>query len=146
MATALAGVAAKLEQLPAEIIRAATDRFEEIAKEAAGKVVGGGGVMRMHARGGRIAVKMGTVAEISGDSAVIRGTPTAQWTWIETGTKPHRVGRRRSFLSAPGYSHPVRGPVRHPGSTGRRAWTSAVTTFRSEFAELAIDELRKAVG
>jgi hypothetical protein len=143
--------AARLSGVEQAILTEAADRFDVIAKDSASRVVGGGATMRLHGRGGRrVPVKLGTKSNISGESLFVNGTPLAQWVWIEEGTKPHSVGRGRrgapSFLKAPSYGHPIRGPIEHHGSTGARAWTRAVDEFRSEYPDIVIDKVRKALS
>jgi hypothetical protein len=142
--------AARLSGVGKAILEAAAERFDVIATEAAARVVGNGGTMRIHGRGGRrSAVRMATRSEISGDALIVNGTPAGPWVWIQSGTRPHEIGKPGrggpTFLKASAYAHPVRGPVMHHGSTGRRAWTRAVETFRDEYPELVAEEVRKAV-
>lgn len=151
MATTLSGVAARIADLPFAITEAATVRFDEIAKEAASRVVGGGATMRLHGRRGRrVPIKLGTRSNRSGDSVYINGTPAGPWVWIESGTQPHEIGRRyrgkATFLKGPAYAHPIKGPVMHHGATGRRAWTIAVSTFQDEFRDLAVKQVRGAIS
>lgn len=146
MPTSLTGIAAKLERLPADIVEAATKRFDEIATASAGRVVGHGGTMMMHTGRGRRATKLGTKPSGSGETVVIHAVPGGAWRWIEDGTRGHRIGSRKRFLKGAGFPHPVRGPVRHPGSRGARAWSRAVDEFRGEFPDVAITELRKVTG
>ena len=146
VANKLTGVAAALEQLPIEVVERAVERFDILAKESASRVVGGGATMRMHTRRGRVGVPLSTKSNMSGGSAYINGVPAAQWRWIEDGTKPHAVGRRGDFLKGPGYGHPMRAPIGHPGSRGPHAWTRAVEEFRAEFPDIAIEILKEVTG
>ena len=142
--------AARLTGVEQKILEEAADRFDVIATEAAGRVVGGGGTMRIHGRGGRrSAVKLTTRNNISGDAVYINGTPAGPWRWIESGTRSHEIGRPRGgeavFLKGPSYGHPIKGPIMHHGSTGRRAWTRAIDVFRDEYPDVVIDVVRKAL-
>lgn len=149
MSTPLTGVAARIAKLPFDITEAAVTRFDEVAKESASRVVGAGATMRLHGRRGRrVPVKLRTRSNRSGDSVYINGSPAGPWVWIESGTKPHEIGRRRrgvTYLKGPRYAHPIKGPIIHPGSTGRRAWTIAVSTFQDEFRDLAVTQLKGAL-
>src|SRR5262245_41309511 len=155
MPSKLVGVAARLGNLPQGTVTEAVARFDILARESAARVVGNGGVMRMHTRGGkRPAIELRTELQRSGnfgDSAFafVEGLPRAQWRWIEDGTQPHAVGFRRggrsTYLKAPNYGHPIRGPISHPGSTGAGAWTRALTEFGKEFPEVVIKNLREAM-
>jgi hypothetical protein len=149
VASALTGVAARIADLPFAITEAAVVRFDEVAKASASRVVGGGATMRLHGRRGRrVPVKLGTRWNRSGDSVFINGTPAGPWVWIESGTEPHEQGRpfrrRVTFLKGPSYDHPIAGPIMHLGSTGRRAWTIAVSEFQSEFRDLAVAQVKEA--
>lgn len=142
--------AARLSGVDRKILEQAADRFDEVAREAAARVVGYGGVMHLHGRRGRrIPVKMTTKSKVGNEVLFIDGVPKGIWIWLEDGTKAHRIpkGRRRKpkFLKAPSYGHPVRGPIMHPGSTGRRAWTRAVETFRTEYHDIVVEHVRKAL-
>jgi hypothetical protein len=138
--------AARLSGVEERILREAADRFEDIAKASVGRAVGGGGVWMLHGRGGRRRpVKMGTKSTMGKSVLFVEGTPRAQWTWLEEGTKPHMVGRRTRFLKGAGYAHPVRGPVRHPGSKGKRTWTQTVETFRKEYQGIVTTQVGKAL-
>jgi hypothetical protein len=139
--------AARLSGVERQIIQEAADRFEDIAKASVGRAVGGGGVWMLHGRGGRRrSVTMGTKATMGNSVVFIEGTPRAQWTWLEEGTKPHRVGRRTTFLKGAGYGHPVRGPIRHPGARGKRTWTQTVDTFRREYPDIVTTQVKKALS
>lgn len=138
--------AARLSGVEERILTEAADRFDVLAKEAASRAVGGGYVMLIHGRRNRrTPVKMGTRSNVSGGSVFVVGSPRGPWVWIESGTKAHRIpkGRRRTFLKAPGYDHPVRS-VQHLGATGKRAWTRAEEQFRTEYPDIVVSEVRKA--
>jgi hypothetical protein len=140
--------AARLSGVEEAILREAADRFDIIAKESVARVIGGGSVMLLHTRRGRRPVPMKTKATMGHSVLFIEGTPRAQWTWIEEGTKPHRIpkGRRKTFLKGPSYAHPIRGPIMHHGSRGARAWTRAVDTFRGEYPDIVTTQVKKALN
>ena len=139
--------AARLSGVEQKILTEAADRFEDIAKASASRVVGGGAVMNLHGRGGsRRGVQLTTKSNISGESLYVNGIPTGMWVWIEDGTGPHRIGNKRRFLKGSGYSHPVRGPIRHPGARGQHAWTRAVDEFRGEYRDIVVDQVKKALS
>lgn len=144
----LKGVAAKLEQLPRTIVEEAVKRFDEAAKAAAARALHGSTTMNLHTRKGRRPVKMGTKSNLTGSGAhvtvFINGTPSAQWRWLEDGTKGHQEGKGRT-LAAPSYSHPIKGPISHPGSKGQKVWTRAINDFNKDVHEIAATNLRKAL-
>ena len=142
-------IAARFSGVEKSILEAAADRFDIIATEAAARVVGNGGAMRMHGRNKkRPTVKMGTRSKVLGDgSMIVDGTPKGPWVWIESGTRAHEIGRPRGgeavFLKGPSYGHPIKGPITHHGSTGRRAWTRAIETFRDEYPDIVISKVKE---
>jgi hypothetical protein len=147
----LTGVAAALTRLPREVLVDAVLEFDKIAQRSAARVVGNGGTMRIHGRRGkRYPAKMATKARTSGTGAsmtvFIAGVPKGPWVWIESGTKPHDIGRKGRYLKAPGADHPVMGPIVHPGTRGQQAWTRAVLEFRRDFPDIAVKKLREAVN
>jgi len=153
MPSKLAGVAARLGQLPQGTVTEAVARFDVIARESAARVVGNGGVMKMHLRGNRrLGVQLTTNVQRTGSSgdsafAFVEGLPRALWHWIELGTAGHAIGTRpRTFLKAPSYGHPIRGPIGHPGATGAGAWTRALADFGKEFPDVVIKNLREAMS
>ena len=63
----------------------------------------------------------------------------------ERNTRSGRSRQTARFLKGSGYSHPIRAPLHHPGSPGKRVWTRSIDTFRNENLDYAITDLRKAV-
>jgi len=147
---ALTAITAAVKGMRRELVLEAAARFDELATASAARVVGNGGTMRMHTRKGRRPVKMATkVAKVYDRdvtvTAVVVGNPKAMWVWIEDGTRAHDIGRGR-VLSAPGYPHPVKGPIHHPGSRGQKAWSRAVNEFKVEYPKLALNKVKKKVS
>lgn len=154
-ASALSTAAERIIQAQVDLVRIAAKRFDEIARESAGRALGGTPVMYVHARRGRRpAIKFRTVARINrtagGAEALLRGVPVGPWVWLESGTGPHQIGvrmrgrgrnRRRSRLNIDGGW--VTGPVHHPGAPGKLAWSRAVDIFAGEYRGLALRALRK---
>lgn len=145
----LKGVAARLEQLPRVVIDDALEAFADIVRAEVTKAIGSD-TMRLHVRGGRrVPVRIEVTGTVRGSGAsvdaFVNGKPAGIWVWLEDGTKAHLEGKGRT-LAAPSYDHPVKGPIRHPGSTGKRVWSKAVAEFRTQFPDIAIADLRKAVG
>jgi hypothetical protein len=151
VAKSLTGVAAALTRLPREVLVDAVLGFDKIAQRSAARVVGNGGTMRIHGRRGkRYPARMATKARTSGSGAsmtvFIDGVPKGPWVWIESGTKPHDIGRKGRYLKAPTAKHPIMGPIHHPGTRGHQAWTRAVTEFRHNFPDIAAISLKKAAN
>lgn len=69
----------------------------------------------------------------------IKGTPTGPWVWMDSGTAPHPIRRRR------------RGPmakmtVDHPGTRpGRRAWRKVRSRAAGEMRDLIAGELAEGL-
>ena len=57
--------------------------------------------------------------------------PVGVWVFGERGAGPHLIGAKGRFVKGPGYAHPVRGPVKHPGSTGKGAIKYAFKRVRT---------------
>jgi hypothetical protein len=123
-------------------------RFDDIVKAALVRDIGST-TMMIHTGRGRRPVHLTTVSNVTGAgetvSLFVNGKPSGVWVWLEAGTGAHREGARVAFMKAQGYPHPVRGPVRHPGSRGKQTWSRAVDDLRRELPELGIDVLRKAI-
>lgn len=143
--------AAALSGVERKILDEAADRFQQIARESAARVVGYGGTMHVHGRGGRRRpVKLTTTAKPGHSAVFIEGVPAGMWRWIEDGTQPHQIPKRVSkkkprFLKGDSYGHPIRGPIMHPGSRGQNAWTKAVNTFRAEYPDIVTAQVKKAL-
>lgn len=136
------------------MVEEAAQRFDEIARDEASRIVGSGGRMRK----GKRTIQLGTRTKITnvgaGARAVVRGTPSGPWVWIEDGTEAHLIGavgkrgRRRGkrFLSWPGAPHPLAAPVEHPGAKGQHTWTRAVDTFDHELRARADKIVGRAIN
>lgn len=69
----------------------------------------------------------------------IQGVSPAGWVWATTGTRPHKIRRRK------------RGPMRtmvvqHPGTTGRGAWYRVIARCETVIPELFRDAMSDAVN
>jgi hypothetical protein len=74
-----------------------------------------------------------------GGTVTVTGTPAGPWRWIETGTKPHTIPRRR------------RGPksrlrVHHPGTRGKHAWSTTVEAAPELLRAAALDVIVAEIG
>lgn len=150
MVAKLDKLAVEVGNAPREVIAAAAERFDEIARQH-------GGVMTIHGAHGRrsrvqLATKVVVVDTFAGRSvAVVKGSPAGPWLWLENGTKPHDIGRRRRdgtvvYLHGSNYAHPIAGPILHLGATAKATWTEAVAEFQGEFPDLAIRSMRGFVS
>lgn len=73
-----------------------------------------------------------------GATCRIQGVSPAGWVWVNTGTKPHRIRRRK------------RGPKRkltvpHPGTRGKGAWRAVAERIARITPEIVADEMAQAV-
>lgn len=159
MASTLDSVAEGFTRLPREIVERAAARFDELAAESAAQRVGGGGTMNLHTAKGRRPVKLRTISRITrgavGTTALVRGKPVGNWSWLEDGTTAHDVTRRKGksrkgggrprALFGPGLTHPFLGPAHHQGARGFRTWTSAVDEMDFEIDGLVDAEVREVI-
>lgn len=79
-----------------------------------------------------------TIRPVSnGSTCRIQGKPAGPWVWLDSGTSAHLIGvgrsraagrsrGKRGRIYSPDHEHPVIGPIIHPGSPGKQAWTRVV--------------------
>lgn len=143
-----------LDDAAATTVRLAAETFAELATASA-RSTPWARWARMGAEPERL-----TVTD-SGATLRVVGWPAGVWTWAEDGIHPHTIavrrgGRRRSssrrrrsstrppVLALEG-SHPVPGPVHHPGRPGgARAWSKACDQLDARLADLAEQALARA--
>jgi hypothetical protein len=135
------GLSKRLDNLPAEVADDAVRAFVVIAERNGGKMMRGKY---------QLTAKVKKRYDRPGSSWVLmEGVPSGFWTWKEFGTAAHEIrpkkrrrrrkGKRNFTVPGPmggGLSHPIFGPVIHPGTTGSRAWTKTAAQ-----ADEAIDLL-----
>jgi hypothetical protein len=73
-----------------------------------------------------------------GRGIVIQGTPAGPWIWVDSGTGPHLIRRRK------------RGPmrkmtVRHPGTRGKGAWLAVVKRSSDLVPRVFVDLVMEVV-
>ena len=146
---------AALDAVSAATMRRAGDRFDELARAEAARTP--------WARYGRMRTTLERFVATDTEATLrIVGSPAAIWAWAEKGIHPHliavrgkrRVRRRRSSsstgrpptldLRSGGGSHPVPGPVHHPGHRGFKAWSEAADRLGDELPDLVADALTAA--
>jgi hypothetical protein len=123
----------KLNRTGTLLPKATVDALRQAGKVSADIANVTGGRMRNMGRNG---VNLTATARIGNIEAVVRPRQPGPWRIAESGAGPHLIGisrratkrgrRRTGFVYAAGYSHPVRGPIAHPGAKGRRVWTRTV--------------------
>jgi len=92
----------------------------------------------------RRAMRMRTIDDIrdtaTGANIRIQGVNVAAWVWMNTGTAPHQIRRRK------------RGPkakmtVQHPGTGGKGAWREVAKRIETVvIPQVLRDQLAQAVG
>jgi hypothetical protein len=122
----LTALAARIRDTPRTAVAAAAAAVREEALTNARAAAGGDLAITGKHRPIPLDVTVTDMPQPDGARAHLAGTPAGPWRWIETGTRPHTIPRRR------------RGPksrlrVRHPGTRGKHAWT----TTREAAPELA---------
>lgn len=66
------------------------------------------------------------VIDVGGATVEFRFTPAGVWKFGQTGAKPHVIASsKKQRIHAAGYAHPLRGPLHHPGTKGKRALDNA---------------------
>ncbi|HEY6416333.1 MAG TPA: hypothetical protein VIX41_08850 [Acidimicrobiales bacterium] len=135
--TNLHGLAIRIRAVPRSGMIAAAKTAKRIAAEEGTRA--GGPLVGKKRRGLKLRARddirpSGT----DGWSCRIQGVSPAGWVWVTTGTRPHKIRRRR------------RGPMRrmtvdHPGTGGRGAWWRVVARVEDVVPAIFVDEVRKAV-
>lgn len=115
----LTALAFRVREAPFKVVAAAGARVQEEALTNARAAAGGDLMLTGKKRRGiPLEVTMSDVSEPGGARVHLAGKPAGVWRWIETGTKPHTIHRRRKGnLSKPSVA------VHHPGTSGKHAWT-----------------------
>lgn len=72
----------------------------------------------------RLTIKTSTQGDQTVIGTVTAGKPRGPWNWLEKGTKPHLIGRRR-----------------HPGMKGKRTWSRPAVVALDSQARRARREL-----
>lgn len=116
----LTALAARIRDSPRPAVAAAAEAVRDLALENARAAAGGDLLITGKHRGIPLDVTVTDMAQPDGARVRLAGTPSGPWTWIDTGTRPHTIPRRR------------RGPksrlrVHHPGTSGKHAWSNTVT-------------------
>ena len=99
----------------------------------------GGPLVGKKRRGMKLRAKDDIRDTADGATLRVQGVNPAGWVWVNTGTAPHAIRRRK------------RGPLRkltvaHPGTRGRGAWRDVQTRVARLVPVIMSDELGRAVG
>jgi hypothetical protein len=107
-AAAMRAVAKKAKSFPREFVDQAATDLRKAATQSLKADTGDGGLSRAGNQKLKVTRKVkGSGALVIGE--VSAGSPRAQWFWLEEGTRPHMIGRRR-----------------HPGARPKRTWSIAI--------------------
>jgi hypothetical protein len=96
----------------------------------------------------QVTVDAKVTATATGCEVVFRLGPKGFWVFGQYGAGPHDIRPRRpgGRLASRSHPHPTRGPVHHPGSTGRRAISGAWRAIRSSQHEAIAAVIDKQVA
>lgn len=125
--TALRAVAKKAKSFPRQFVDEAASDMRKAAMSSLKADTGDGGLS------GAGNVKLKVVRKVKGQEFLVigevrAGSPRALWFWLEEGTKPHRIGRRR-----------------HPGTRPKRTWSRGVEPSVDRAQRTAVSKLRTIV-
>lgn len=130
--------AGDLREIPRSAAIAAAKAVKAIAKEEAARVSGGDGKLNAGTRRG-VPLKARDEITVKGRTTFVRVYGVGGgWVWVNTGTRPHEIRRRK------------KGPMRkmtvhHPGTRGAGAWRRVVKRAKKIVPEIYADELHAAV-
>lgn len=114
--TALAG---RIRDTPAVAVAAAAAAVREEALSNARAAAGGDLALTGKHRPIPLDVTVTELPQPDGARVRLAGTPSGPWRWIDTGTRPHAIRRRRR-------GNLSRVVVHHPGTAGKHAWQHTV--------------------
>jgi hypothetical protein len=132
-------LAVDVARIPDAGLIAAARLVKKIADEEARRAVSGGDMGGKHRRPIRLKTRDKGIRPLNdGRAILITGTPAGPWVWINTGTAPHAIRRRK------------RGPMRkmtvhHPGTRGHGAWSNVVTRSNELVPRIFTDLVHEAV-
>ena len=135
----LRATAKRIDAARFRVIRSVGRTVDEIARTAARPATGGDAVLTGKHRPIRLRTRT-RIADTGGviSSATVYGVPPGPWRWINDGTKPHEIRRRK------------RGPesklfVHHPGMAGSGSWDRAEDEARRKIPTLMAVAVARAV-
>jgi hypothetical protein len=138
-------LAADLERVPPRAVEEAS-KIVKRGLTASAKAATGGDGRFSRAPWARLTVNV-DVRAFTGDEAVAEITPAKRsggpWRWIEDGTRPHPIGARKHLRLGREW---IIGPVQHPGSRGKQAWTEAVDRTQDAAIEAMRREALEVIG
>jgi len=131
---ALRAVADRVDAAAAAVF----DRLESEARPVVARI-GGPALRGKKRRGLPVALARNQHPDLTADGGTFRVQGTVPgWLWANTGTRPHRIPRRRSGPER-------RMILRHPGSPGRHRWRLVVAEIGRLAPRIVRDEIARAV-
>jgi hypothetical protein len=119
--------------------RAAGDKVREEALNQARTAAGGDLLLTgKKKRGIPLDVTVTDMAQPDGGRVRLAGTPAGVWRWIDTGTKPHQIHRRKKGNKSKVFAQ-------HPGTTGKKAWIHTVEAAPDIARSAALGAIIEAV-
>jgi hypothetical protein len=115
----LTAIAAAVRDVPRTAIAAAAEAVRTVALDNARAAAGGDLALTGKHRGIPLDVEVTDMSQPDGARVRLAGTPAGPWVWIDTGTRPHTIPRRRR-------GNLSRLRVHHPGTAGKHAWGRTV--------------------
>jgi hypothetical protein len=135
----LHALAVNVTAATATAARAAGTAIRELALTNARAAAGGDLALNGKHRPIPLDVELTDMTQPDGGRVRLTGTPAGPWRWIDTGTKPHSIPRRRR-----GPKSRVR--VHHPGTTGKQAWSKTVEAAPELVRAAALVTITEAVA
>jgi len=132
-------IARDVSRIPESGLIAAAKLVKRLADEQARTATGDGDMAGNKRRPIKLRSKDKGIRAVDGGRAVlILGTPAGPWVWVNTGTAPHAIRRRK------------RGPmkkmvVHHPGTRGKQAWTKVIARAEDLVPRIFTDLADRAV-
>lgn len=133
----LHATAVRLHELPRSSMIAAAKAAKKIASTEG---TAAGSPLKGKKRSGlKLRARDDIRATPNGATCRIQGVSPAGWVWVNTGTAPHRIRRRK------------RGPmkvmtVQHPGTRGRGAWRRVQERCAQVVPQIFVDDVHRAVS
>lgn len=135
----LRAAARRIDAAKYRVVRSVGKVVDDMARTAARPATGGDAILTGKHRPIRLRTRT-RIADTGGiiAAATVWGVPPGPWRWINDGTKPHDIRRRK------------RGPeskltVHHPGMRGSGSWDHAELEARRRIPTLMATAVAKAV-
>jgi hypothetical protein len=130
-------LADQIEELPHRSMITAARASKKIVQEEGARIAGPDGLKGKKKRGLKLRARDTIKDTEGGTTCRVQGSVPA-WVWVNTGTRPHAIRRRK------------RGPMRkmtiqHPGTRGRGAWERVSKRIEDVVPRIFATELDKVL-